>query len=400
MKHFWLSAVLFAVLGVWFTGCSKEPTPVGIKLFPSGDKFAAHETTYSAIADTMFTRAAVNGNGYNALVGNQSSVDCKALIRFTVTIPESLTTVKIDTARLSLTVSYSWNTPSPTPSATYDIKEVQTPWSASSVTIDSLNGLSLAATNSTPFAVTSQDTFRVGKILTAQIDTSLVRKWITIAADTADTLTARFFSLAVVTHAGLTNTGIWGFTGFTTSTPPSLVVIYEKNGVTDSVTLNVGEATFLATGPPLPAANYLDIQGGISVRSRIRFSMKPVSDSANKAIINNATMKITLNNSAKILGLGSEDSVIAYFSGSNTPPDSVISSTYAYGYRQDTTSSANSVYVFSITAMAQLWLNSPSNNFGVMIKTINDDASVDRLEFYSVKDTVRAPKISVTYTKR
>ena len=400
MKQYWLSAVLLAVPALCFTGCSKEPSAVGIKLFPSSEKFAAHETTYAAIADTMFTASAVNGNGYNALVGNQSSVDCKALLRFTVTIPESLTTVKIDTARLSLTVNYSWNTSRPTPSASYDIKEVLTPWSAASVTIDSLNGLSLAATNSTPITVTSQDTFTVGKILTSQIDTSLVRKWITISADTVDTLTARFFSIAVITHPGLTNTGIWGFTGFGTSTPPSLVVIYEKNGVTDSVTLNVGETTFLATGPPLPSSNYLEVQGGISVRSRIRFSMKPVSDSANKAIINNATMQLTLDNSARILGLGSADSLIAYFGGNDSRLDSVISSNYVYGYRQDTTSTANSVYVFSVTSMAQQWLNSPPNNFGVVIRAINDIGAVDRHVFYSLKDTARAPRILVTYTKR
>jgi len=308
--------------------------------------------------------------------------------------------VQIDTVRLYLTVNYSWSTPVPTPSATYDIKEVQTPWSAASVTIDSLPGLSLATTNSTPISVTSQDTFTVGKILTSQIDTSLVRRWITIAADTADTLTPRFFSLAVEAHRLLVNTGIWGFDGFTTGTPPSMVVIYEKNGIADSVTFSTGEATFLATGPPLPSANYLEVQGGISVRSRIRFSMKPVSDSVNKAIINNATLQLTLNNPAKILGLGSEDSLLAYFSGSDTPPDSVISTDYAYGYRQDTASTSNSIYVFSITAMAQQWLNSPSNNFGVAIRAINDNESVDRLVFYSIKDTVRAPKISVTYTKR
>jgi hypothetical protein len=177
-------------------------------------------------------------------------------------------------------------------------------------------------------------------------------------------------------------------------------VIYEKNGVTDSVTLNVGETTFLATGPPLPSSNYLEVQGGISVRSRIRFSMKPVSDSANKAIVNNATMQLTLDNSARILGLGSEDSLMAYFGGNDSRLDSVISSNYVYGYRKDTTSTANGVYVFSVTSMAQQWLNSPSNNFGVVIRAINDIGTVDRHVFYSLKDTARAPKILVTYTKR
>jgi len=129
----------------------------------------------------------------------------------------------------------------------------------------------------------------------------------------------------------------------------------------------------------------------------VRFSMKPVSDSVNKAIINNATMQLTLNRSASLLGVGSVDSVVAYFSGSETPPDSVIASYYAYGYRQDTTSN---IYVFNVTTMAQLWLNSPSNNFGVAVRSLGDNASVDYHAFYTVKDTAHTPRILVTYTKR
>lgn len=405
MKPYWKSVVLAATLGVSFIGCSKEPTAVGSKLFPNGEKFAAHDTTLSALGDTTTRVAPVNGSGFNVLVGNQSSIDCKALLRFDVTIPESLTTVQIDTARLSLTVNYSWNaasliTPaSPATPATFDIDEVTTLWSAASVTADSLSSLSLAPTNSMPITVTSQDTFTVGKILTAQIDKHLLRKWIAISADTADTLTSRFFSIAVVTHPGLTNVGIWGFTQFGTSTPPSLVVIYEKNGVKDSVTFNTGEDTFLATGGLLPSPDYIEVQGGISIRSRVRFSMKPVSDSTNKVIVNNATMQLTLNNSASALGNSTEDSLLAFFSGSDAFPDSIQPASFAYGYRQDT-SQTNSVYVFNLTTMAQQWINSPSNNFGVALRSLNDYSSVDKLVFYSIKSPTKAPKIVVTYTKR
>ncbi|HTX19429.1 MAG TPA: DNRLRE domain-containing protein [Bacteroidota bacterium] len=397
MKSFLKTIAITAAIAVILTGCSKEPSAVGIKLLPAGEKFSAHETTYAAFADTVFTGVALNGGGTNILVGNSATVECRALLRFDNTIPESLATVQIDSARLDLTVNYSWNIPIPAPSATYDIEQVGTPWSSLTVTADSLSGLSISPTASIPISVTSQDSFNVGNILSGQVDTSLMRKWISISADTADTVTPRFFSIALVTHPGFTNVGIWGFTGFGTSTPPSLTLIYEKNGVKDSVILNSGEGTFFALAKGPPAAAYLDVQGGLALRSKVRFSMKPVSDSVNKAIINNATMQLTLNRSASLLGVGSVDSVVAYFSGSETPPDSVIASYYAYGYRQDTTSN---IYVFNVTTMAQLWLNSPSNNFGVAVRSLGDNASVDYHAFYTVKDTAHTPRILVTYTKR
>jgi hypothetical protein len=128
--------------------------------------------------------------------------------------------------------------------------------------------------------------------------------------------------------------------------------------------------------------------------------MKPISDSTNKAIINNATMKLTLNNSSSLLGVGTEDSLLAFFSGSDALPDSIQSTKFAYGYRQDASQTTNSVYIFSITTMVQQWINSPSNNFGVALRSLNDFSSVDKLVFYSIKDSTRAPNILVTYTKR
>ncbi|HTR81358.1 MAG TPA: DNRLRE domain-containing protein [Bacteroidota bacterium] len=408
MKLAQLVTVAVFVPALMLMGCSKAPTPVGINLFPNNEKFAAHDTTLGAIGDTTIHVSSVNGGGGSVLVGNQSSVDCKGLLRFYVTIPESLTSVQIDSAELSLTVSYSWDASVPATPSAFDVKEVTTPWSAVSVTVDSLNGLGLVQTNSSPFVLTSQDTLVPGKILTAQIDTSLIRRWITISADTADTLTPRFFSLAIVTDPAYSNVGVWGFSEFGSSTPPNLVIIYEKDGIKDSVYINVGESTFLATGPSLSSSSDLQVQGGISVRSKVFFDksalMKAISDSivSTKAIINNATMMLTLDPASSLLGAGSEDSLVAYLAGSPVSPeypDSIQAGDFAYGYRQDT-SQTNNVYVFNVTTMAQQWINSPSNNFGVSLRALNDNGSVDKLSFFSVKDSTKAPKISITFTKR
>lgn len=401
MNAYRSSGYLLIFLGVMCAGCSKEPNAVGIKLIPGSEKFKAHDTSLVSFNDTTFRVAAVNGFGANVLVGNQASITCTALLRFTTTIPALLDTVHLDTAQLTLTVNYAWNETVPATPAIFELKEVKTPWAEATVTSDSLATLSLLPTSSTPVTVTNQDTLYPGKVLTAQVDPAMVHRWITISADTADTLTPRFFSIAIVPKAGMVNVGIWGFNPFGSATPPTLTLIYTtKDGVKDSVILNSGEDTFFATAPPITYPAVIETQGGIAVRSRVRFDLKPISDSIGKAIINDATLQLTLNSSASLLGLGSEDSLVAFFSGSSSAPDSVQPLTYSYGYRQNITQGSDTTYIFSLTSIVQQWINSPSNNFGVTLRSIKDVSSVDKLVFYPSKDPSRAPKLLITYTKK
>ena len=393
MNFFLKSILLIVFIGFVIAGCSQDPASVGTKLIPGSEKFSAHDTSIIAIRDTTFKFAGVNGGGASVLVGNYSSVDASALLQFFTTIPDSLTTVHIDTVKLSLTVSYTWNTG--TAPQEFIIREVTTPWSAGTVTVDSLATLNFAPTASNSF--TNKDSIAAGAVVTALVDSSLVRKWINITEDTSK---ARFFSIALVTKPGLTNTGIWGFWQFGTSTPPSLKVLYSKNGVRDSLEFISGSGTFLATKIPFAPSGYIETQGGISVRSKVNFNLKPISDSIGRAIVNNATMELTLNNQLSQIGAGSPDSVLAFIGGSDARPDSVSTAYFAIGYRKDAAQTTNSVYTFSVTSMAQQWINNPSTYQGIVIRSISDQSSVDRLLFYSSKDSTRAPKLFVTYTKK
>lgn len=386
--------LLTLFLGCAIGGCSQDPASVGTKLIPGSEKFSAHDTSIIAIRDTTFKFAGPNGGGINVLVGNHSSVDATALLQFFTTIPALLDTVHIDTVKLSLTVSYTWNLG--TAPAEFIVREVTTPWSAATVTVDSLATLNFVPTLST--SITDKDSISIGNVVTAQIDSSIVRKWINITKDTSK---PRFFSIALVTKPGMTNVGIWGFYQFGTSTPPSLKILYHsKDGVRDSIDLNSGSGTFLATKIPSLPSGFIDIQAGVSIRSKINFDLNPISDSINKAIVNNATMELTLNNAASRLGAGTPDSVLALIGGSDARPDSVSTAYFAFGYRKDALQTTNSVYTFSVTSMAQQWINNPSTYQGVVLRSLIDDSSVDKLSFYSSKDSTRAPRLFVTYTKK
>lgn len=385
--------IVTLLLGLLLVGCSEDPASVGIKLYPNAEKFSAHDTSIVAIRDTTFKFAGPNGGGYNVLVGNHSSVDATALLQFFTTIPDSLTTVHIDTVKLSLTVSYTWNMG--TAPAEFIIREVTTPWSAATVTVDSQATLNFVPTLSD--SITGKDSITTGKVMTARIDSSIIRKWINITVDAAK---PRFFSIALVTKPGMTNTGIWGFSQFGTSTPPSLKILYSKNGVRDSIDLNSGSGTFLATKMPFLPSGFIETQAGISIRSKISFNLKPISESINRAIVNNATMELTLNNAASQLGAGTPDTVLALIGGSDARPDSVSTLYYAFGHRKNPSETTNSIYTFSVTSMVQQWISNPSTYQGIVLRSLTDESSVDKLSFYSSKDSTKAPRLLVTYTKK
>jgi hypothetical protein len=268
------------------------------------------------------------------------------------------------------------------------------------VTVDSLNTIAMAPTNSARITITNLDTLSTTRAIVTQFDTSLARKWINIAADT---LLPQFFSVALVPAPGTVNVGVWGFSHFNSSTPPTLTIIYEKNGVKDSVTLSTGVGTFFATSAPILTSAGIQVQGGISEYSIIKFNLKPPlfdSVASNRIIVNNATLTMTLKNPQSTVGFGSIDSVVAYLAGSATQLDSVGSAYFGYGYRKDTTQTTNSVYIFNLTSMVQQWINAPSGNFGAEVRAAGGNSNVDRYVFYSSADSTYGPKLSITYTKK
>jgi hypothetical protein len=390
MNFFSKLLLLTFFLASAIAGCSEDPASVGTKLIPGSEKFSAHDTSIIAIHDTTFKFTGPNGGGPSMLVGNYSSAEATALLQFFTTIPDSLTTVHIDTVKLSLTVSYTWNMATVFPD--FIIREVTTPWSSATVTVDSLASLNFSPT--LPGSVANKDSIIIGNVVTARIDSSIVRKWINITVDTSK---PRFFSIAL--KPGGTNTGLWGFYQFGTSAPPSLKILYSKNGVRDSIDLNSGSGTFLATKTPFLPSGFIETQGGISIRSKINFNLKPISDSISRAIVNNATMELRLDTASSRLGAGSPDSVVAFIGGSDARPDSVSRDYFAVGYRK-ALQTTDIVYTFNVTSMAQQWINNPSTYQGIVLQSITDESSVDKLSFYSSKDLTRAPRLFVTYTKK
>jgi hypothetical protein len=374
-------------------GCSKSPNETGIGLVPPGSFINIATDTLIASDDSIFSRADINGGGSYALVGKTSSVEATSLLNFSdAGMPDTLGSVKIYSALITLTVGYTWNL-SNVPGR-YVFQRVLSPWGPLTFTGDSANNLQISPLIS---AVLS-DTMLNGTTVNVPIDTNLARQWISASLDTT---APPFYGIAISSQPGSANAGIWGFISASSSTPPLLTIMYEKNGVLDSLTFDAGASTFFAKGPLYTAMPAIETQGGISIRSKVEFVLKP---KMSESTINGATMELTLNNSASELGSGSPDSLVAYLGGSGQP-DSLNVAYYAYGYRKDTSQTQNSVYTFSSPYLAnivQYWITGEHLNSGIVLHSLTDSYSVDRLVFYSSKDPVIAhrPKLILIYTPK
>ncbi len=226
------------IVSLLYIGCSQNPVSTGNKLIPGSEKFSPHDTSLVSVGDTSFVAVVPNATGAIALVGsytkNGVTIEAKSLMQLFAILPESLTTVQIDTAQLFLSVNYLWNVDT-TAQAGFEIREIQKPWSTTA-TADSFSQSDFSGR----LVGTLSSTVSTTQGLMFQLDTAFIRSW-------ADSLNPSFHSIAIVQKSG---SGIWGFSQVGTTLQPYLTVIYEKNGVKDSVTVDFGGGTFVATRTP------------------------------------------------------------------------------------------------------------------------------------------------------
>lgn len=399
MKNIFLLCSALFILSC-FIGCTEEPNSVGNNLIDDKDKFLLRKDSLTAVSDTTFNVAVVNGYGSSMLVGKTSDAEAKTLLKFDYsTILDSLKTATFDTAYLRITVNYTWKTP---PSQC-EIHEVLSPWSYNSITKDSLPSLQIG----TGVVGTISDTLSYSKETYVKLDTTIVRKWIATYLDSSK---PRFQGFALQMKSGSSSSGFSGIYPMNTSSTvaPLLRIKYtSKSGRRDSLDFYAGQSTFLATVNYTPQQSSIEIRGGVAIRSRVRFAF---SDSLkqSKPTINNALLELTQYNTPSQLGVGTADTIIATLGikATSQAPDTSNTSIYVYGKRKDGPSTTNPVYIFDVTKIAQIWVNDTAKthiqNEGIVLRTAADNSSVDRMVFFSSKDAdvSKRPKLYLMYSKK
>jgi hypothetical protein len=381
-------AFLFAL---YLAGCADKPKSIGNNLLPPDDMFNFAETTFTAISDTVYKVPLLNGYSTSNLAGKLlTGEEFITLLDFYYTsIVDSLQGAHIDTAEIRMTVNYRMLPASPP--IIFNIYEVLRSFSEGTFTSDSLNSSLIGAT-----AIgTCSDSMNYGQMVTARItDTSVIRRW---ADDYLDTSKPDFYGFAI---RAVNTTGVIGFTPFNfySTVVPTLVIKYTRNGYHDSLFFTYGQDTFAEMFTTPPVYSELEVRGGVGVRAKLKFN---VSSLSSRQIVNNAKLSLTVDTTASTYSGYSPDTLVALLAIPGSNIDSSSASYYAYGLKKTSTSSFPS-YEFSVTQMAQRWINNLSSNEGLAIRWLAENYTSEKVVFFSLSDPdeTRRPKLKIIYAEK
>jgi len=375
---------------MFMVGCSDDTDSVGNNLINPNEKFSIADTTLFAVRDTVFNVSSANGYGGSTVAGKSADMEAKAWLRFVPgTVPDSIKACTIDSVEMHLTVAYTWN--APVTGAEFEVREALSGWTQGGLTRDSLSLTQIGSTVLGRIA----DSLVLNRELTVLLDTTSARRWITWALDATQPVMNGY----VITAKQGTTPGAFGFYSSTsTSLYPEIVIhYYDKTGKRDSLTVTTSEDTFIATSA-VTTQPRLEVRGGVSTWSKLAFN---ASGLAASAVINNATLELTQDPSATLLGTGTTDSVYAFLSRTGGGPSLIDSTFRLNGKRKTGTSPASPVYEFTVTKYMQYLIAPGSPYDGIVIQAGYNTACVDHMTFHTSKDAdpAKRPRLLLTYSK-
>ncbi len=390
-----MKKILFVLLSLLLLlGCAEKPKNVGGGLIDPNDVFTIVDTVVTSTSDATYRVAYAPGFGNINLTGRLTNNDESfSLYNF---IPDgsidSLKGAQIDTVELGLYVTYRF-LPS-APKIEFDIKKVETSWSQSTFTYDSLPLLVVSADS---ILGTFKDSMNYGSTVTAQLKKDYIRRWADTYIDSGNH--NRYFGFTV--QARTIPTGLIGFSTFNSLSGiyPRLLIKYTKNGLRDSVVLISGEDTFVSKFAVAPILSPLTVRAAFGIRSKINFNFSAL---ANKPTINRAILELTLDSTASSFSGYSPDTVIALLGMDSSIVDRSDSTVYVFGYRKEIIPNQSPVYSFVVSNIVQRWINGLRPNYGLTLRWAAEYSSAEKAVFFSstAADSTKRPKIKITYSQK
>lgn len=379
---------LFLFITSLFISCTDEPSSLGIELIGSENISAKiFDTAVDSAEQTSsyFKKVIPLGTADWLLIGKRQEITASALMKFVFGLPDSL---KNDLIAENINVLDSWiimrtryvYTDS-MESMNFTVHEVNSSWSSTAFTIDSLSKL-----NYEPSDVSSQFTI-TDTLYTFHIDGSLPLSWMTNAAD--KTLESNFGIYLDPTDASNKVIGFQAFTAIS-SEAAKLFVVIEKPGVyVDTINGFISADISLVDGPiPNLQSDLICTQSSVSIKSKLIFNLESVPPGI---IINKAEIFITPDSTVSVKGSSFNNSLrlsyLKYADSLNTEGNPVSLPFKDKKYSGD------------ITSFVRNWIDTKNNN-GILIES---GSPASGLELFALKGSNYAeiserPRLRITYT--
>ena len=382
------------VASLLFLSCSDEPSSLGIELIGS-DYILVR--TYDSINDTInqnssyYKEVIPLGNSDWILVGRYQSPEqstvASSLLKFIFGLADSLKTdIKADNINvldswIELRNRYTYTDTLAT--MNFSVYKVNSFWSSTSFTIDSLSKLQYEMIDVSSDFLISDSTY------TFHIDEDLPLSWMKNSAD--NTLESNF---GIYLEPTITSNKVVGFQALTplSSQAAKLTVVIEKPGVyVDTINGFISADISLVDGslPTLPTG-LICAQSSASINSKLTFDIGILPAGL---VINKAEIFITSDSINSVKGSIFNNNLRAFYLNS---PDSTITEGNAISL-----SFKDNNYTGDITSFVRKWV-SRNENFGILIEAGNP---ILGLELFALKgsdysEISERPILRITYTQQ
>jgi hypothetical protein len=379
--------LIFFIASLFFS-CTDEPSSLGIELIGSENISAKIFDTAIDTTDqssSYFKRVIALGNAEWVLLGKYQDITASALMRFVFGLPDSLkNAIKDD----EINVLDSWvilrtryvYTDS-LAAMNFTVHKVNSSWSATAFTIDSLSKLSYE-----PVDASSQFTI-TDTLYTFHLDGELPLAWMKNAAD--NTLEKNYGIYLDPTQGSTKVIGFQGFSSITAEAAKLFVVIEKPGAYVDTIRGFISADISLVDGPvPNLPSGLIGIQSSVSINSRLTFNLDSIPTGV---VINRAELFLTPDTLASIKGSSFTNSLrlsyLRYADSLNTEGNPSFLALKDGKYSGD------------VTLFVRNWISRKENN-GMLIEA---GSATSGLELFALKgsdyfEITERPRLRITYT--
>lgn len=378
--------IIISIYMIILSGCGDDPASIGTDILKDDliniiekDSFADSLTQSSS----YYKRVLPLGESSTLLIGKNSNVESSILMKFFLSMPDSLETdllngnINVLSAKVLLTQVYSFG--DSTASFDFSVHSTTSTWSQSSFTSDSLSFL-----NYDPLDVSSNRHYLNDDSLEFDLDNQLVLNWLKAQADTnipADN--------GIYLKPSENAQKITGFLD-----PPLLTINIEKSGVYDTTLRFITYAEVSAVVGSVPSANSenIVIQNSVEFESKLWFDLSSLPKVAK---INYAEVTLILDTTETITG-----SVYTKYVRANLLTDSASNSIDS-NLTSAPIAVSGAVYKGEITHFVQNWVNGRDNQ-GMLITSAFLGEGVELLSFKGSNsaDLAVRPRLKIIYTTK
>jgi hypothetical protein len=392
-KTGWIFSGILLTMGLTFMlgACSDTPTEANSPKSPLPVfDVVTRDTAIAAAGSSTFKEYVVMDGAAN-LIGRSGNYSASALIEFYQAYFPIRDTAKVFSAKLTLQSIYWFG--DPTGSIAFDVYSINSPWSSSTFTGDTLvtGFYDPSVIRGTYSSTAGPDTQQV----VINLDTAMVRSWLSTSGASAN-----YGVILVPNAASNVVRGLHQFDSDSAKMQPTLQIIAGNvaGTVFDTTSYTLGMDTFvgnidnLATDPTL-----LYAQSGVVYRSLLNFD---VSFIPRGAIINAAELQLVRNRTASRIDKFTTDTVVyAHVALNSSVPPSIENEVLASPGRRMTDSA--STFSFDIRHAVQTWLTGP--NYGLLLRAGNTQefSSFSLYTFYNQRaGTGLRPRLRIVYSMK